>query len=254
LVREGIVDFVGEIAGMSGVREVAMTTNASLLARHAVRLRAAGLGRLNVSLDTLDRMTARRIARGDVLGSVLGGIEAALTAGFGDLRFNAVVMRGVNDQELGALVRFAHARGATMRFIEYMPMGSARFQPMNQSVSAGAMRERLAEEGFELVRDEGGDPSEPSRNWRCRVTGARVGFISSMTEHFCGTCDRMRLTSEGRLRPCLHQEFEVDVRGRETDEAIAAGYAEAAAGKWAGHRMTQFVPLYSRREMISIGG
>jgi GTP 3',8-cyclase len=259
-VRADLPTLVRMLAASPSVREISMTTNAARLDELAQPLRDAGLTRINVSLDTLRPDRAREIARRDVLDDVLRGIDAAIEAGFGALKFNAVVMRGVNDDELCDLVEYAHARGGQMRFIEYMPMGTARHDSHNHTVTAREMLDRLRPR-FDLVREDardGADPHDPARGWVCRRTGARVGFITSISEHFCDACNRMRLTAEGGLRPCLHQDAEVDVRavlrGGGSDEDVAAAYRDAAALKWAGHRMTQFVPLFSRKEMVSIGG
>ena len=259
-VRADLPTLVRMLAATPGVGEISMTTNAARLGELAGPLREAGLHRVNVSLDTLRPDRARDIARRDVLADVLRGIDAAVDAGFGRLKLNAVVMRGVNDDELCDLVEFAHARGAQMRFIEYMPMGDARLDPHNRTVTAVEMLDRLRPR-FDLVREEpgeGSDPHDPARGWACRRTGARVGFITSISEHFCDACNRMRLTAEGGLRPCLHQDAEVDVRsvlrGGGSDEDVADAFRRAAALKWAGHRMTQLVPLFSRKEMVAIGG
>jgi cyclic pyranopterin phosphate synthase len=192
---------------------------------------------LNISLDTLRRDRMAEIARRDYHDAVLRGIDAALAAGLTPLKFNAVVMRGVNDNELCDLLEFAHERGAEMRFIEYMPMGLARFDEHNKLVTATEMRERLSTR-FDLIPAPPHDlttslpDSDPARGWVCRRTGARVGFITSMSEHFCDTCNRMRLTAEGGLRPCLHQDAEVGVRAilRDggSDEAIADAFRAAA--------------------------
>ena len=259
-VRAELPTLVRMLTSIPAVREVSMTTNAARLEELARPLREAGLARVNISLDTLRPERAREIARRDVLGDVLRGIDAAAEAGFRPVKFNAVVMRGVNDDELCDLVAFAHARGGQMRFIEYMPMGAARHDSHNQTVSAREMLDRLRPR-FDLVREEAsasGDPHDPARGWVCRNTGARVGFITSISEHFCDTCNRMRLTAEGGLRPCLHQDAEVDVRAvlrrGGSDSDLADAFRGAAALKWAGHRMTQFVPLFSRKEMVAIGG
>src|SRR3954470_7621485 len=257
-VRAELTTLVRMLASIPGIGEISMTTNGAQLEHLARPLKEAGLGRVNISIDSLDRDRTREIARRDVLAAVLRGIDAAAAAGLTPLKLNAVVMRGVNDDELADLVAFAHARGAQMRFIEYMPMGAARFDAHNRTVTAAEMLERLRAQ-FDLVREPSpADASDPARGWVCARTGARVGFITSISEHFCGTCSRMRLTAEGGLRPCLHQDAEVDVRtllrSSATDEQIADSYRSAATLKWAGHHMTDLVPLYSRKEMIAIGG
>ena len=256
-VRADLPVLVRMLRAIDGLGEISMTTNAARLTELAGPLKAAGLGRVNVSLDTLDRDRAARLARRDVLPQVLAGIDAAVAAGLMPLKLNAVVIRGENDGELADLVAYAHARGAQMRLIEYMPMGEARHGVTNQTVNSGEMLRRLGET-YALARDDASDPHDPARGRVCRRTGARVGFITSVSEHFCDTCNRMRLTAEGALRPCLHQDAEVDVRSvlrsGGADEQVADAFRRAAALKWEGHRMTQFVPLFSRREMVAIGG
>lgn len=258
-VRAELPTLVGLLAAIDGIGEIAMTTNAARLDELAGPLKRAGLGRVNISLDTLDANRAAEIARRDVLPSVMRGIDAALSAGLGPLKFNCVVMRGVNDLELPDLVDFARERGAQMRFIEYMPMGHARLDSHNRTVTAREMRVILSDR-FDLAPEpaDAARGSDPARAWVCQRTGVRVGFITSISDNFCSTCNRMRLTAEGGLRPCLHQDAEVDVRevlrGGGDDAAIADCFRRAAAMKWAGHRMTAFVPLYSRKEMVAIGG
>ena len=262
-IRADLPVLVRMLRQIDGLGEISMTTNAARLTELAVPLKEAGLDRVNISIDTLNRDRAAAIARRDVLPSVLAGIDAAIAAGLKPIKLNAVVIRGQNDDELSALVHFAHDRGAEMRFIEYMPMGEARhckdMGEASTTVTADEMRRRLADD-FDLTRQsaDAGDPHDPARTWVCSRTGARVGFITSVSEHFCGSCNRMRLTAEGGLRPCLHQDAEVDVRSilrnGQTDASIADAYRRAAGLKWEGHQMTQLVPLFSRREMVAIGG
>ena len=256
LVRPHVPDLVADLKGTPGVRQVALTTNGSLLPRHAKRLKSAGLDRANVSLDSLDPATAARLAGTDVLADVLAGLDAAADVGL-PVKLNVVPVRGVNDHEAGDLVRYAAARGWEVRFIEFMPMGEAGRALPDATVPSAELRDRLAAD-FDLRPDPAVPASDPARVWACRETGARVGFISSLTEHFCGACDRMRLTAEGRLRPCLHQDAGVDlraaVRAGAGDAALADLFAEAAGLKWAGHEMTAAAPRFSARDMISIGG
>jgi cyclic pyranopterin phosphate synthase len=256
-VRRDLPDLVRQLAAVPGISEISMTTNAARLGELAKPLKAAGLSRVNISLDTLSRDRMQEIARRDYFDAVLAGIDAAIAADLTPLKFNAVVMRGVNDDELCDLVAFAHGKGAQMRFIEYMPMGAARFDEHNKLVTATEMRERLAER-FDLVPENHHGGNDPARGYVCRRTGARIGFITSMSEHFCDTCNRMRLTAQGGLRPCLHQNAEVDVRpilrSGGDDEAIARAFHDAAALKWAGHHINDVIPLFSAKEMVSIGG
>lgn len=256
-VRGDLPELVRMINETRGISEIAMTTNGSRLLELAEPLKKAGLTRLNISLDTLRPERNRELTRRDFLPAVLKGIDAALAAGFAPLKFNAVVLRGINDDELGDLVRFAHEKGAQMRFIEFMPMGAARKDERNRTVTMREMLERLKGR-FDLVPEETENANDPARGWRCCQTGARVGFITSMSDHFCGSCSRMRLTAEGGLRPCLHQDAEVDLktvlRGGGDDREVEDTFRRAADLKWSGHQMNAFVPIYSRREMVRIGG
>lgn len=253
-VRRDLPVLIGMLRQIEGIEELAMTTNAARLEELAAPLKDAGLDRVNISLDTLSRDKALQIARRDSFEPVLAGIAAAQRVGLG-IKFNTVVMRGLNDDELPDLLEFARACDAQIRFIEYMPMGLTRFDERNRLVTAQEMRARLAPR-FDLVPEaESGDPA---RGYVCRVTGARAGFISSMSDHFCEACNRMRLTAQGGLRPCLHQNAEVDtralLRGGASDGELRAAFWEAAGLKWAGHRMNDLIPLFSGKEMVSIGG
>lgn len=256
-VRGDLPILVEMLSQTGGINEVAMTTNGSRLFELAKPLKEAGLTRLNISLDTLQSERSRELTRRDLLPAVLKGVDAALCADLSPLKFNAVVLRGINDDELGDLVSFAHEKGAQMRFIEFMPMGAARKDERNRTVTMPEMLQRLKRK-FDLTPEENGSGGDPARGWRCRQTGARVGFITSMSDHFCASCSRMRLTAEGGLRPCLHQDAEVDLknilRGGGDDSEIADAFRRAAALKWSGHQMNAFVPIYSRREMVRIGG
>jgi cyclic pyranopterin phosphate synthase len=254
-VRRNLPDLVSMLNGFEGIEEIAMTTNAALLEDLAAPLKNAGMSRLNISLDSLKRDRAAQIARRDIFEATLRGIEAAKREEFG-LKFNAVIMRGTNDDELCELVDFANRYHAPIRFIEYMPMGAARFDERNQTVFASEMLELLAEK-FDL-RPVSGLATDPAKGYICQRSGARVGFITSMSDHFCETCNRMRLTAQGELRPCLHQNAEVDIRAilrsGGSDNDIENAYYEAAGLKWAGHRMNEVIPLFSSKEMVSIGG
>ena len=256
LVRPHVPDLVADLKAIPAIREVALTTNGSLLPRHAQRLRGAGLTRVNVSLDSLNRETAAKLAGRDVLAEVLAGLDAAALADL-PVKLNVVPVRGVNDHEAADLVAYGAARGWEVRFIEYMPMGAVARTLPDATVPSAELRERLAA-CFDLRPDPDVPASDPARGWVCERTGARVGFISSLTEHFCAACDRMRLTAEGQLRPCLHQDAGVDLRGPlrsgADDGELADLFREAAGLKWAGHEMTAAAPRFSARDMISLGG
>ena len=260
LVRPNVAGLVRRLLQETGVEDVGLTTNGSLLPRHAASLAKAGLAGVNVSLDTLDRAAAARLARADVLASVLAGIDAALDAGLA-VKLNAVVMPGVNDSpdDLANLAIYATSRRCELRFIEYMPMGQSGRDNGGTAatVTAAQIRRRLALAGVNLTPLPRAEPSDPSAPWQGEG-GLRVGFIHSVSDGFCAACDRMRLTATGGLRPCLHQDAEVDLRrvlrNSGDDVDIAQAFAEAARLKWAGHRMTALTPLMVRREMVTLGG
>ncbi|MGH7270488.1 MAG: GTP 3',8-cyclase MoaA [Polyangiaceae bacterium] len=202
LLHPRVVERVAFIASL-GVEDLALTTNATRLARLARPLRAAGLGRLTVSIDSLVAERFSRITRGGHLDAVLAGIDAALDAGFPELKINTVVLRGDNDGELADITTWAWARGIVPRFIEVMRIGEGARLPPERLVGAREMRAHLAH----LLADDPGEP-DPNRGpakyvssrWEPRL---RVGFITGTTDTYCGTCDRLRVTSDGVLRPCL---------------------------------------------------
>ncbi len=209
LVHPRVVDLVRLIAAR-GVSDLAMTTNASQLARLAGPLRDAGLERLNVSIDTLDAARFERLTRGGRLADVLRGIDAALAAGFAPVKLNTVVLRGENDDELGALVDFAWSRGMVPRFLEVMPIAEGAALARTHLVTVAEMRERLApllsDDPLEVEPDRG-----PARYVTARHDATkRVGFISGTSDTYCGTCDRLRVSSTGTLRPCLATDDGVD--------------------------------------------
>jgi cyclic pyranopterin phosphate synthase len=256
-VRKDLPQLMAMLRAISGIQEISLTTNGARLGVLAAPLRAAGLDRVNISLDTLQREKMKTISRRDFYDDVMKGIEAAIQNDFAPLKFNCVAMRGVNDDEFCDLLSFAHERNAQMRFIEYMPMGAARFTTQSKFISAEEMRQVLGAR-FDLQPEYSQPKNDPAKIWKCAQTGARVGFITSISENFCDTCNRMRLTAEGGLRPCLHQNVEVGVkeilRSGGSDEQIVQAFRDAANLKWAGHHMNDFVPVFSDKEMISIGG
>ena len=260
LVRPEVPQLVQRLSAEAGATSVGMTSNGSLLRRHAAALNSAGLSSVNVSLDTLDRHRASQLARADVLPDVLDGIEAAIDAGL-PVKLNAVVMPGVNDapDDLADLCGYAAARRVPLRFIEYMPMGQTgdALHGTASTVTAAETRRRLSAAGVVLHAGTRHDAADPAAPW-FDDAGNEIGFIHSISGHFCDACDRMRLTAVGGLRPCLHQDAEVDLRrtlrGGGTAADIRNVFAEAASLKWAGHQMNALVPLTVRREMVTIGG
>jgi len=208
LVRIGLSSLVGMLAQIEAIDDIALTTNGILLARYADELKAAGLRRVNISLDTLKPDKFRLITRGGDLDDVLEGIEAANTAGLNPIKINAVVMAGSNDDELLDFARKTVDEGWHVRFIEHMPFNSE--MASSSFVSVNEVRERLASLGeLEPCTFKG---NGPAKYYRLPQAKGTIGFITPISEHFCFHCNRLRLTADGRLRPCLLSEQEIDLR------------------------------------------
>lgn len=210
LVRRDILDLVGEIGGY-GLRDFAITTNGSQLPQMADALRRRGLHRLNISLDSLDPDKFRRITRTGTLSQVLAGIEAAVEAGFQGIKLNTVVMKGRNDEEVPELVEFARNQGVDITFIEEMPLGEITEHHRGETFCSSDEVRKIIGRHHTLVpttTDTGG----PARYYRMPDSSTRVGFISPHSHNFCATCNRVRVTVEGRLLLCLGNEHSVDLR------------------------------------------
>ena len=262
-VRKGVVDLVARLAAVPGIDEVVMTTNGHLLPDLAAPLRAAGLAEVNVSIDTLDPDRFRALTRRGDLARVIAGIDAALAAGLG-VKLNAVAIRGANEEELADLCRFGWDRGATPRFIEHMPMSDGALYTPGRHLGAAEIRDRIAAAlGAEVTPEvtttgpESALPRGPARYFRA-VPGGRFGIISAMSEHFCDTCNRVRLTSTGELHACLAHDDAVDLRvllrDGSSDEDIAAAVRGAAAVKRDGHEFQLGGGGGPRKHMVAIGG
>ncbi len=258
LVRRGLPTLIEMLLAIPGVQDLALTTNAVLLGRDAKALYAAGLRRLNIHLDTLDRERFEKITRRDELGRVLEGIEAARAAGFERLKLNAVVVKGLNECDVVPVARYCRENGIEPRFIEFMPLDSQHLWDRGRVVSQDDMMRMLEAEFGALVVIPERDPRAPASEYRYADGLGRVGFIASVTKPFCLNCNRLRLTSDGKLRYCLFAIEETDVkgllRGGGTDAEIAAALKGNVAGKWLGHQInsTQFVA--PPRPMYAIGG
>lgn len=218
LVRKDIAEIVAGIAGVPGIEDVALTTNGLLLAAKAETLRRAGLTRVNISLDTLDPHRFRLIARRGELRKVLEGIEAAADAGFAPIKLNCVLLKGMNEDEIETFLRMSYERPLHVRFIEYMPIGHddegwrSRYLPL-EAVREAAARMPWASEPVEDVRGNG-----PSEDWRFVGGRGSFGLIHPVSDRFCDNCNRLRLTADGYLKPCLYWVDELYVRPHAGDE------------------------------------
>ena len=211
LVRRDIDWLVEQTSALPGLRELAMTTNGAGLVKHAQRLREAGLDRLNVSLDTLDAERFRRLTRTGDLTRVLEGLQAARKAGFERIKLNAVIMKGRNDDEVLDLVEFARTEGFDLSFIEEMPLGDVSDHTRDETFCSSDEVKEIIEERHELIPTTESTLG-PSRYFRMSDSQSRIGFISPHSHNFCSTCNRVRVTAEGRLLLCLGNEHSVDLR------------------------------------------
>jgi cyclic pyranopterin phosphate synthase len=258
LLRRGLAGIVARTAELSPRPEISLTTNAIGLARTAAPLHAAGLDRINVSLDTLRPETFRKLARRDRLPDVLDGLAAAADAGLTPVKVNAVLMRDLNNDEAVPLLRYCLERGYELRFIEQMPLDAQHGWKRAEMVTADEILAAL-QRAFTLTPD---DPSKrgsaPAEAFLVDGGPARVGVIASVTRPFCGNCDRVRLTADGQVRNCLFARAESDLRGPlragAADAELADRWRRAVAVKLPGHGINDPSFLQPDRPMSAIGG
>lgn len=259
-LRRGLPELCARLTAVPGIEELCLTTNGHLLSDMACCLRAAGVSTLNVSLDSLRADRFRALTRRGDLAAVLAGIEAARAAGFSRLKINAVGMRGVNDDELADLCRFAWDRGVTPRFIEWMPMGEGHGFSADMFLPAAEMRARIERDlpGHLAPASDGIPGAGPARYWRHGATGREVGFISALTENFCATCNRVRLASTGEIHACLARDEAVSLRdllrAGASDDDLRGAIAGAVAVKKEGHEFTPAGCGGPPKPMVAIGG
>ena len=258
LVRSEIWNLVGLLKSIPGIDEVALTTNGILLVDQAAKLKGSGLDRINVSLDSIDPEKFKEITRRDALDKVLAGIDAAINAGFENLRINAVAVKGISETEVVPLVSWAQRQNLHLRFIEFMPLdGDQAWE--NQQVFTGAMLREIIEENFGSLTPVARDrSSQPATDFQVSNQGPPIGFIDSVTEPFCQSCDRMRITSEGKLRNCLFSTEEWDlkelIRSDASDEDIEKRIRLGIHHKKLGHGSNSGRFVRPERAMYQIGG
>lgn len=258
-LRSDIVDIVGRIAAIPGVQDVAMTSNAVLLPQLAGPLRAAGLTRINIHVDTFHPERLKKIMRFGSLEEIEAGIAAAEAAGLRPIKINVVVTRDYNDMDVADVARRALHRGWQVRFIELMPLGggdTARLA-LSQFVPSRETRQRIEAELGPLEAVPNAHAADESRNFRVAGGQGTIGFISPVSEPYCGTCNRMRLTADGKFHLCLLNDDELDVRKALRAgggvPAAAAILVRAVGAKPTGHRLEEGVST-EERQMFQIGG
>ncbi|GGS56339.1 GTP 3',8-cyclase [Planobispora rosea] len=258
LLRRELVEIVARTVALTPAPQVSLTTNGIGLARLAAPLAEAGLHRVNVSLDTLDRETFVKLAHRDRLADVLAGLAAAEAAGLRPVKVNAVLMRGINEHEAAGLLRYCLERGYELRFIEQMPLDAQHGWRRENMITADEILAML-KESFDLTED---DPVErgsaPAELFLVDGGPARVGVIGSVTRPFCGACDRVRLTADGQIRNCLFATEESDLRAAmrsgASDDELAERWTAAVRTKKAGHGIDDPSFLQPSRPMSAIGG
>jgi cyclic pyranopterin phosphate synthase len=257
LMRRRLDRLVRMLAVIPGIKDIGLTTNGILLADQAQALYDAGLRRINVSLDSLDPARFRQLARRDGLEQVLSGIAAAKRAGFGPIKINAVSIRGVTEFEVVPLARYAREHGLELRFIEYMPIGADAWE-RDKVYFAHEIMEQIEHAVAPLVPAEDYDPRAPAMEFRYTDGGGKVGIIASVSRPFCMSCNRIRLTSDGKLRNCLFALEEADVkpflRGAPDDAALAELIRTNVRAKWEGHEINTARFVKPLRTMHAIGG
>ena len=255
LVRPGIESFIGRLKAI-GVQDLSMTTNGHLLAERCDKLIAAGLDRINISLDSLDREKFERVTRTKAFDQVMAGIDAAQNSALRPVKVNAVLVRGLNDDEVEAFAEFARERELIMRFIEFMPLDADRAWTRGMMVPAAEVYRRISARWplVSVVHER----SETARKYRFADGHGEIGLIAPVTQPFCGFCSRIRLTADGKLRTCLFSKDDHDLkfmlRGGANDREIGDEILSIVAQKEKGHRINEpgFVP--PSRTMVYIGG
>jgi cyclic pyranopterin phosphate synthase len=224
LARKGVVSFIKKLRKIKKLEDISLTTNAFFLSEYAKKLKDAGLNRVNISLDSLQEEKYKKITRGGSLEKVLKGIDSALKAGLLPIKINTVLIKGINDDEVENFVRLALKSPLNIRFIEFMPSGEdLKDDYKDKFISVLEIKKSLAEKySFRPIDINSGNG--PAKYYQIKGSQGTIGFITALSQHFCQTCNRIRLTSEGKLRPCLFSNKEVDIkqaiRNAKTDDKI----------------------------------
>ena len=258
LLRRDLPALIERLLRIPGIRDLALTTNAVLLEEFAPDLYAAGLRRLNIHLDTLDRARFEKITRRDDLPAVMRGIETAQRLGFGPIKINIVAVKDLIEPDVVPMALFCRENGFEPRFIEFMPLDAQHLWERERVLTAAQMIETISREVCPLTPVPDADPRAPATEYRYADGSGSVGFIASVTKPFCLNCNRLRLTSEGKLRYCLFAIEETDVRallrGGGSDAQIAECIRGNVKEKWLGHEINSSRFVAPPRPMYSIGG
>ncbi len=258
LLRKNLSTLVRKLSAIDGIEDLALTTNGVLLAQQAEELYEAGLRRINVHLDTLDRERFKRITRRDDFDRVMEGIETCRRLGYGPIKINVVAVKNLIEPDVVPLARFGRERDIEIRYIEFMPLDAQGIWDRGRVLLADDIIAMLEKEIGPLEEIPDGDPRAPATEYRFADGIGRVGFIASVSRPFCLNCNRLRITADGHLRYCLFAVEETDIRGlirgNASEEEIAAAIAGCVRGKWLGHEINSARFVAPPRPMYSIGG
>ncbi|QDR81665.1 GTP 3',8-cyclase MoaA [Sporomusa termitida] len=257
LVRRNITDLVAQIAAIPQITEIALTTNGVLFADLAAELKAAGLTRVNFSLDSLEPDCFHYITSRGNLIDVTGAIAKALALGLAPVKINTVVMKGINDHEILAFVRLAKEMPLHVRFIEFMPVGDLPFYQTDRMVSVSEIKAIIAQQ-YDLYSGPAVQGNGPAKCYQINGGLGSIGFISAMSDHFCSECNRLRLTADGKLRGCLFGKQEINLKmalqNGASDEKLAHLFSKAIREKPRCHHMSEGWGADNKRKMYQIGG
>lgn len=257
LVRKNITTLIKEIAKISAIEDIAMTTNGVLFADMAEELQEAGLKRVNFSLDSLDSARFKYITSYGKIGDVFRSISKAMELGVSPIKINTVIMKGINDHEIINFVELAKTMPLHVRFIEFMPIGDLPFYKGDKVVNVNDIR-KIIEERYELTKEATVQGGGPAISYQIRNGLGTVGFISAMSNHFCNTCNRIRMTADGKLRGCLFSKNEINLKmalkNQVSDDKIIELFSKAVKEKPEHHHMNEGWGVDNKRKMYQIGG
>ena len=256
LVRKGVNGFLRELSHIDGVNDLSLTTNGVALRNNLAKIKSAGIHRINISLDTLDRKKFHRITGLDLFDQVWQGIEMALDMGFDPIKLNIVALNGINDDELKEMALLSYKYPFHIRFIEYMPIGESQMgnSPL---LLAPDIKKHINELG-RLIPIRASVNDGPAQRYRFDGAAGEIGFIHALSQHFCDRCNRLRLTASGSLRPCLlsdhHEDIKGPLRNGASDQELAEIFIKAVQHKPSDHNLAVGNPLRVCGQMRAIGG
>jgi cyclic pyranopterin phosphate synthase len=256
LVRKGVCTFLGQLTKVAGLSDVALTTNGALLRNNVEKIKSAGIKRINISLDTLDRQKFAKITGSDRLPQVWQGIELAHQMGIKPIKLNVVALRGINEDELTAFAQLSFSYPFHIRFIEYMPIGKSLIE-FRSPLLVHEIKDRINSID-KLIAIENDQQDGPAERFKFKGAKGEIGFIGALSHHFCNACNRLRLTASGQLRPCLLADRQLDLKGplRKgcSDEELADKFVAAVKNKPSDHNLAISDPAVVSCQMSSIGG